>query len=153
MNVVETVPGDDDFQSFVELFDQYRVHYGQAADRRRSQAWLNDAVTTGPMRAFLALLDRIAVGICLVAISPASLTLGEVWMVRDLFVDPRWRRNGVAWALLDAVRAAAEHRGALRLTLQTEDDNTAALRLYERYGFAPVTGLQQLSLPVARAGE
>ena len=77
-------------------------------------------------------------------------------MVRDVFVDPRWRRTGVALALLDAVRAAAQQHGALRLTLQTEDDNVAALRLYERYGFAPVTGLRHLTLaltPTAHATE
>src|SRR5919107_3831303 len=115
MNVSETVPGDDGFQSFVGLFDQYRAHFGQAADRDRSQAWLIDATTSGPMRAFLARVDGVAAGICLIAVCPASLALGEFWMVRDLFVHPRWRRTGVALALLDAVRAAAQERGALRL--------------------------------------
>ena len=103
------------------------------------------------MRAFLASLERAAAepapaGICLIAICPASLTLGEFWMVRDLFVHPRWRRTGVAHALLDAVRAAARRRGALRLSLQTEPENTGALRLYEQYGFTPVTGLRHLTL-------
>jgi GNAT superfamily N-acetyltransferase len=149
MNVSETVPGDDEFLSFVELFERYRAHYGQAPDQDRSQAWLINATTTGPMRAFLAGVDGVAAGICLIAICPTSLTLGEFWMVRDLFVDPRWRRTGVARALLDAVRAAAQQRGALRLTLQTEDDNVAALRLYERYGFRPVRGLRHLMLALA----
>ena len=146
MNVSEAVPGDDDFASFVELFERYRAHYGEAADPDRIQAWLTDATTAGPMRAFLARVDGAAAGICLVAICPASLTLGEFWMVRDVYVDPRWRRTGVARSLLDAVRAAARHQGALRLTVQTEDDNVAALRLYERYGFGPVTGLRHLTL-------
>ena len=148
MNVSETIPGDDGFQSFVELFDRYRADYG-AVERDRTEAWLTDATTTGPMRAFLARVDGVAAGICLIAICPASLTLGEFWMVRDLFVDPRWRRTGVARALLDAVRAAARQRGALRLTLQTEDDNAPALRLYERYGFGQVPGLRHLSLALA----
>jgi GNAT superfamily N-acetyltransferase len=146
MDVSQTVPGDDGFQSFVELFERYRAHYGQVADRDQSQAWLTDATTTGPMRAFLARVDGVAAGICLIAVCPASLTLGEFWMIRDVFVDPQWRRIGVAQALLDAVRAAAQQRGALRLTLQTEDSNLPALRLYERYGFGPVTGLRHLML-------
>jgi GNAT superfamily N-acetyltransferase len=152
MNVRETVPGDDGFESFVELFDRYRVHYGQAADLDRSRAWLTDAMTIGPMRAFLARVDGAAAGICLIAICPASLSLGEFWMVRDLFVDPRWRRIGVARALLDAVRASAQQRGALRLTVQTEDGNATALRLYERYGFGPVTGLRHLTLGLVSTG-
>ena len=152
MDVLEIRPADDGFQSFVELFEAYRAHYGQVADPDRSQVWLTQATTTGPMRAFLARVDGVAAGICVIAICPASLTLGEFWMVRDLFVDPRWRRTGVAWALLDAVRAAAQQRGALRLTLQTEDDNVPALRLYERYGFGPVTGLRHHVLDLAPAG-
>lgn len=148
MSVSEIVPGDHGFPSFVDLFDRYRVHYGQPADRYRSEAWLIDATTTGPMRAFLARVDAAAAGICLIAICPASLTLGEFWIVRDLFVDPQWRGAGVGRALLDAVRAAAKQRGALRLTLQTEDGNATALRLYERYGFRPTTGLRHLTLPL-----
>ena len=149
MNVSETVPGDESFQAFVELFERYRAGYGQLPDRDRSEAWLAAATTSGPMRAFIARVDGVAAGMSLVAICPASLTLGEFWMVRDVYVDPRWRRTGVARALLDAIRAAALQRGALRLTLQTEDDNTAALRLYERYGFDPVTGLRHLALALS----
>lgn len=147
-SVTETSPGDAGFQSFVELFDQYRAHFGQPPDLDKSQAWLADATTKGPMCAFLARVDGVAAGICVIAICPASLTLGEFWMIRDIYVDPRWRRTGVARALLDAVRAAALQRGALRLTLQTEDDNAAALRLYEQYGFGPVPGLRHLMLPL-----
>jgi GNAT superfamily N-acetyltransferase len=147
--VREISPGDDGFQEFVELFDRYRVHYGQAADHERTEAWLIDATTSGPMRAFLARVDAEPAGICLVALCPASLTLGEFWMIRDLFVDPSRRRAGVARALLDTVRAAAERRGARRLTLQTEDDNEAALRLYEQYGFVPVSGMRHLTLALA----
>ena len=73
-------------------------------------------------------------------------------MVRDVFVDPRWRRTGVARALLDAVHAAAQQRGALRVTLQTEEDIATALRQYERYGFGPVTGLRHLMLGLTPTG-
>jgi GNAT superfamily N-acetyltransferase len=147
VQVRETAPADAGFGDVVELFDQYRVHYGRSAEVDRSRDWLTAATTAGPMRAFLATLEGVEpAGICLIAICPASLALGEFWMVRDLFVHPRRRRAGVARALLDAVRAAAQRRGALRLTLQTEPENIAALRLYERYGFAPVTGLRQLTL-------
>jgi GNAT superfamily N-acetyltransferase len=147
-NVAETVPGDDGFESVVELFDRYRVHYGQASNLDRSGAWLTRATTTGPMRAFLARVDGAAAGICIIAIVPASLALGEFWMIRDLFVDPRWRHSGVGRGLLDAVEAAARNAGAVRLTVQTEDDNAAALRMYEAYGFDALTGFRNLILPL-----
>ncbi|GAA2206302.1 GNAT family N-acetyltransferase [Nonomuraea monospora] len=43
--------------------------------------------------------------------------------------------KGVGRALLDAVRAVAVERGAVRLWLITTNDNTHALRFYQRYGF------------------
>ncbi|SPL97519.1 acetyltransferase, GNAT family [[Actinomadura] parvosata subsp. kistnae] len=43
--------------------------------------------------------------------------------------------KGVGRALLDAVRAVAAERGARRLWLITTNDNTHALRFYQRYGF------------------
>ncbi|GAA2318165.1 hypothetical protein GCM10010149_83290 [Nonomuraea roseoviolacea subsp. roseoviolacea] len=43
--------------------------------------------------------------------------------------------RGVGRALLDAVRGEAVRRGADRLTLITTNDNTHALRFYQRYGF------------------
>jgi GNAT superfamily N-acetyltransferase len=152
MDVRETLPGDEAFASFVELFERYRAHYGQAPDRLRSEAWLTTATTAGPMQAFIAQVDGAPAGICLIVRCPASLTLGAFWLVRDIYVPPQLPRRGVAQSLLHAVRPAAQERGALRLTLQTEDDNAAALRLYERFGFVPVTGLRHLTLPLVQRG-
>jgi GNAT superfamily N-acetyltransferase len=54
----------------------------------------------------------------------------------------------VARALLASVRAAAIESGALRLAVQTEDDNHAALRLYGENGYALANGYCSLTLPL-----
>ncbi len=69
--------------------------------------------------------------------------------VRDLFVLPEHRRAGVGRALLASVRAAAIASGALRLVLQTEEDNDAALRLYADSGYTLVGGYCSLMLPIS----
>ena len=38
--------------------------------------------------------------------------------------------------------------GAIRVSVQTEPDNAAALRLYRDCGFVPVQGVQALMLPL-----
>jgi RimJ/RimL family protein N-acetyltransferase len=43
--------------------------------------------------------------------------------------------QGVARALLDAIRAVAMELGCQRLWLVTTNDNIRALRVYQRYGF------------------
>lgn len=77
---------------------------------------------------------------------PASLRLSHFWQIRDLFVVPDHRRLGVGGALLASVRAAAISAGAIRLSLQTEADNTSALRLYAECDYALVEGYQSLTL-------
>jgi GNAT superfamily N-acetyltransferase len=79
---------------------------------------------------------------------PASLRLAHFWQIRDLFVLPTHRRLGVGRALLASVRAAAIASSALRLVVQTEDDNDAALRLYADSGYAQIEGYCSLMLPL-----
>jgi ribosomal protein S18 acetylase RimI-like enzyme len=124
------------------LFDDYRVHYGQPSDVARTHAWLTDQVTSGRLR-LAAAADQ---GFVTVAVMPASLTLGEAWMVRDLYVSPPARRRGVARALLAHVVDEARAAGARRVSLQTESDNASALALYASAGFRPVPGLEMLNL-------
>lgn len=52
-----------------------------------------------------------------------------------LSVDPRWRGRGIGALLIQAAVDAMVQRGAAEIVLETEADNAAALRLYERLGF------------------
>jgi ribosomal-protein-alanine acetyltransferase len=46
------------------------------------------------------------------------------------------RGRGIGEALLTAVERAARRRGAARMRLEVRQDNAAAMRLYERRGYA-----------------
>jgi ribosomal protein S18 acetylase RimI-like enzyme len=63
-------------------------------------------------------------------------------------VVPGARHRGVARALVGAVCQAATAAGAIRLSVQTEPSNIAALQLYRTSGFAPVEDIQILALPL-----
>ena len=79
---------------------------------------------------------------------PGSLRLGHYWQIRDLFVLPTHRRIGVGRALLASVRAAAIESGALRVVVQTEEDNDPALSLYTDSGYSLISGHCSLMLPL-----
>ena len=81
---------------------------------------------------------------------PASLGLGRFWQLRDLFADPAVRRQGIARRLVETIQQAASDAGALRLSLQTEPDNAAALALYRQCGFTINADLATLTLDIAR---
>jgi ribosomal protein S18 acetylase RimI-like enzyme len=94
----------------------------------------------GPASAnFIAREGGVDVGLAAVFAEPDAP--GRMHLV-SMWVDPGYRRRGVARALVDqAVRWAAERR-AREVILWVADQNTAARRLYERIGFRP-TGERQ----------
>lgn len=137
-----TVRPVDDAGEVCELFHAYRAHYGHDGPVAETRAWLAE----GHLRIAVATADGRAAGFVTTTVVPASLTLRAFWLVRDLYVAPEHRRSGVGTALLRHVIDAARAAGALRLSLQTETGNTAALALYEAAGFGPVAGLESLTL-------
>jgi GNAT superfamily N-acetyltransferase len=58
--------------------------------------------------------------------------------VSDLVVLPRYRRFGIARALLEAVEAETRSLGIGRILLMVYADNEVARRVYDEYGFEPL---------------
>ena len=112
----------------------------------RGPGWTRTS-TRAACGAFVAEDGGRLVGFAITMEVPASLRLARLWQIRDLFVLPTHRRLGVARALLASVRAAATASGALRLVVQTEEDNVPALRLYADSGYGPISGYRSLMLP------
>lgn len=54
----------------------------------------------------------------------------------SIAVDGRHRGRGLAAALLADAERAARRRGRSRLSLEVREDNGAAIRVYERLGYA-----------------
>jgi GNAT superfamily N-acetyltransferase len=123
------------FSDAVDLFDDYRQHYGANPAPDAVAAWLRDQVVAERERLYLAGDESHAYGICSVVVVPAALTLRTVWLIRDLFVAEHVRRRGVARSLLGHVADEARTNGAHRLSLQTDIANERALDLYAQCGF------------------
>lgn len=146
-------PTRRELEALAELFDRYRAHYGEDSDASRSARWLDENLDTGRLRAFVAGDGGEFVGFAIMTEIPASLRLAHFWQIRDLFVLPTHRRLGVGRALLASVRVAAIESGALRLVVQTEDDNDPALRLYAGSGYGVIEGYRSLMLPFRGADD
>jgi ribosomal protein S18 acetylase RimI-like enzyme len=132
------------------LFELYRIHYGQSPASAATGAWVGEMARSGELRFYGAYHGPGMVGFAAIHQVPASLRLGRFWQLRDLFVDPAVRRQGVARRLVETIKEAARDAGALRLSLQTEPDNAAALALYRQCGFTINADLTTLSLNIAR---
>ena len=94
--------------------------------------YLAPEALVAPHITFLAALDGAAT-IGTVALSELPDGTGEL---KSLFVAETARGRGVAEALLREVERRARARGLTALRLETGDLLHAAVRLYERHGFA-----------------
>ena len=141
-------PTRREIEALAEIFEQYRAHYGEASDAFRSASWLEENLSPSRLRVFVAEDSARFVGFAVTIEIPASLRLAHFWQIRDLFVLPTHRRLGLGRALLASVRAAATASSALRLVVQTEDENDPALRLYADSGYSLIKGYCSLMLPL-----
>ena len=142
-------PGDPGWDAHVGLFADYRVHYGQDRDAEQCDRWLREHVAAGRLLCYLARsrADDEPVAMAVVGpTAPASMSLGAFWSLRDLYVAAGHRRRGAGRALVSRVVTDARAAGAVRIGLQTEPGNEAALALYRSIGFEDVTGVTQLLL-------
>jgi GNAT superfamily N-acetyltransferase len=57
------------------------------------------------------------------------------WYIMTLSVFPEFRNKGLGTTMLDEVQHMARNSGHRLLSIMLVSDNSAALRLYDRYGF------------------
>ncbi len=127
--------GLNDLDQLTELFDGYRVYYGQPSDPGRARGFLEQRIRRQESVILVAESNGRAVGFTQLFPSFSSVSTARIWILNDLFVERGARRRGVAAALLEGARAHASDSGAVRLVLETLPANKPAQSLYERTGW------------------
>jgi ribosomal protein S18 acetylase RimI-like enzyme len=110
------------------LFHATRAYLGDALPRGEYLAWIAEAggeVVGGAGVQLRAILPRPREG-------QDGLELGPEAIVLNVYVEPAWRRRGIADALMQALLDDLAARGLRRIVLHASD---AGRRLYERLGF------------------
>lgn len=129
--------------AFIELWIAHRIEGGttpEAASRLALDGTLRAALTRSDIRAFLASLDGEPAGYVVLADSTRSLLVASPCVSIDmLFVLPRFRRTGVARALLSASARYAERLGAEHVASAVPASDRDANRFFARLGFAAET--------------
>ena len=112
---------------------------------RLDEAGLSEAIEATPQAQLLVIRSPTS-GLCGFAIVGFGSALAYL---QRIAVDPPWQSQGMGRSMVRAAARKARARGASALLLNTQDDNVAALRLYEAEGF--VTLQEPLEL-LCRAG-
>ena len=141
----------EDLDSLTPLFDAYRMFYRQEPDRAIASAFLRERLLHAESVIFLARDGERgdALGFTQLYPSFSSVSARRIWILNDLFVAPEARQRGVARILMACARRFASETGALRLVLETAEDNHPAQTLYESLGYACESGTRHYALTLA----
>ena len=125
-----------DLDQLAVLFTDYLVFYEVAKPAGEVREFVATRLQRGDSQLFIALDEQGGV-LGFVQLYPffASLMLRPAWLLSDLYVSARVRRQGVGEALMQAAREHARETGACGLQLETARGNLAAQALYERLGY------------------
>jgi len=135
--------------------------------RLRKALWPDgtDAAHEEEMAAFVAAPDRFAqfmactdegapVGLAEVSLRSDHVNGTEtspVAFLEGLYVEPSARRQGVAGALLDGVRAWAQARGCRELASDTQLENAPSQAVHLRLGFTETERVVYFRMPLGPA--
>ena len=89
---------------------------------------------------FLAFLGEKAIGIAVCFRGFSTFAARPLINIHDLVVLPEHRGGGVGRLLLEAVEAKARELGCCKLTLEVNEKNEGARRLYKTAGFSGAAG-------------
>ena len=125
----------DDLSSLATLFDLYRQFYECPADLDAATNWIQHNIEAQRSIIFTADTGSELLGFTQLYPALCSVDLVEYYVLYDLYVLERTRRQGVAKALMNAASEWAREQGAARLDLETARDNGAGQALYRSLGY------------------
>ena len=133
IEITQATPAD--VGAAAPLFDAYRQFYKRPPNEEAARRFLFARLSKDESVMFLAWRENTPVGFVHLYPVFSSTNLTRQWILNDLYVDPEWRKHGVAHSLMSRAHQFAESTQADGLTLETASDNHPAQRLYERLGW------------------
>jgi GNAT superfamily N-acetyltransferase len=135
MSLVETRDiVTEDQAAWRRLWSSYCDFYGTALPPAVTESTWKRIVD--PQSAFvgrIAELDGEIVGFSLSVIHECSWTIAPVCYLEDLYVKPDARGRGIGSALIEDIIRLSRQNAWARVYWNTEADNAAARRLYDRF--------------------
>jgi ribosomal protein S18 acetylase RimI-like enzyme len=127
----------EDLGGLARLFDAYRQFYELPADEPAAREYVQARLVAHDSVILVAVADQTQVlqGFCQLYPSRCSLLGKPIYILYDLYVDPRARGCGAGKALMLAASERARRDGKARMELQTARSNQTARALYDSLGW------------------
>lgn len=116
------------------LFDSYRMFYEQESNVGAATVFLKERLRNKESIILVAKMDDHYVGFTQLYPTFSSVAMKRAYILNDLFVVERYRKNGVAKALMNAAFQFAANQDSRFVALETGANNMKAQALYEKMG-------------------
>ena len=141
--VAMDLPGFKKEDISAKLENGYLSEIGEPLLTEESTERLRAAVEQGHIRFLLAYRGCRAVGMCSVAENFSTFCCGPVAVLEDLYVEPVFRRQGIARQLIRSAQALCRERGVGSLTVCCAPCDEA---MYQALGFNVPLGVSRSCL-------
>jgi GNAT superfamily N-acetyltransferase len=132
LTIRDAAPQDE--AGWRDLWALYLTFYDVTlAPQVTAATWARLMDPASPVKARLAFDAGQMVGFAIHLHHPSTWVLGEDCYLEDLFLAPEARGKGLGRALIEDLMTLARARGWHRLYWHTDEDNTTARRLYDRF--------------------
>jgi ribosomal protein S18 acetylase RimI-like enzyme len=123
----------------IDLFDQYRVFYKKPSDVNLAKEFIQERLDNNESVIFVAVIqdhDKVVpIGFTQLYPKYSSARAVKNWILNDLFVDPKYRKQMIGEKLIKTAMEFAQNSGSKFVELSTAIDNFTAQGLYEKIGF------------------
>lgn len=111
-------------------------HFGSSFEEESTQKndYFKDRLNQNHSFVYGYFIDSVLVGI-IVLVKETRIKTAHIANISAIYVDPIYRRRGIAKTLIQAAINKANEEKIERIRLTVNKNNTPAIRLYETFGF------------------
>ena len=125
----------NELELIAPLFDAYRVFYRKESNLEAASAFIKERIINNESIIYLAFVGEEAIGFTQLYPIFSSTRMKRVWLLNDLYVDKKYRGQGISKMLMDEAKKLTEETSAAALVLETEKSNEIGNSLYPSAGF------------------
>lgn len=118
------------------LFDDYRVFYRKESNLDGANEFLTERLYNADSEIFVAENEQqVLLGFVQLYPLFSSTRMKKFWLLNDLFVDSKYRSQGISIGLINKAKELVKESKACGMFLETEKSNLVGNNLYPKTGF------------------
>ena len=131
MSIVITRATKEHYKDVGALFDLYRQFYKYKTNLKASTKFIKDRINQNESFIFICFYKKEPAGFVQLYETFDSLNINKKLILYDLYVDKKYRKNGIGRKLMDQAKKLAKFKKIQNIELSTAKNNKKAQSLYE----------------------